>query len=385
MNLRGGCLAVAAQSLVLLAACADSETGQVKDPSTEDDDDADDDTTADDDSDDDVDPPAGDDDEDDDSDPPSNPPSNPGKVDAGGGKVDAGMQTTNRDAGKIDATTPTPSGEAGRPPMAEGGSEMPPPATGGAICNELASITNYTAAGPFKVMQKTSGSVKMWIPGVPAGCKVPVIHLANGTGGTCSAYGSTLTRFATHGFFAVCFENTNTGAGTQGITAIDTAFKEYPDLVDKRIGSTGHSQGGQASFIVLQFAEAKWGDTYTYAGLAIEPASGFGSQPAGGSWQSIYAKIKSPMSMFSGTSDALVSQSWVMQGFSALADSVEAYHYSAVGATHVPVPNSETQAMAIPWFRWKLLGDAKACEAFKALPATAQWNEVKNQNPKPCM
>jgi len=30
----------------------------------------------------------------------------------------------------------------------------------------------------------------------------------------------------------------------------------------------------------------KWGDAAIYAGLAMEPASGFGVQPAGGSWHS---------------------------------------------------------------------------------------------------
>jgi len=42
-----------------------------------------------------------------------------------------------------------------------------------------------------------------------------------------------------------------------------------PDLADLKFGSTGHSQGGQSSFVVLQFAEEKWGDQGVYAGLAM--------------------------------------------------------------------------------------------------------------------
>jgi len=42
----------------------------------------------------------------------------------------------------------------------------------------LADITNYDTAGPFKYEAKTMGSVKMWAPMVPAGCKVPIVHLA---------------------------------------------------------------------------------------------------------------------------------------------------------------------------------------------------------------
>lgn len=250
----------------------------------------------------------------------------------------------------------------------------------------LADITEYDKEGPFKYEAKHMGSVKIWVPTVPAGCKVPVVHLANGTGATCSAYQNVLNRFASHGFLTTCYENTNTGAGTQGVMAIDTVFKAFPDLAAKRIGSTGHSQGGQASFIVLELSEMKWGLTdYVYAGLAMEPASGFGSQPAGGSWQSHYAKIKSPMLAFSGTADMLVSQGWVQQGYDALDNGIEAYHWSAVGATHIPTPQPETMQIGVAWWRWKLLNDQKACEWFKKLPDGPDWNVVKEQNVKPCM
>jgi hypothetical protein len=257
-----------------------------------------------------------------------------------------------------------------------------PPDSGAGSC--LDGITTFNAAGPFMYMPAHEGSVKIWVPMVPAGCKVPIVHLANGTGATCSAYQNVLNRLASHGFLTTCYENANTGAGTQGVMAIDTVIMKHGAMADTKIGSTGHSQGGQAAFTVLQQAEMKWGDTYTYAGLAMEPASGFGSQPAGG-WQPMYAKIKSPMFMFSGTSDALVSQGWVTQGFNALADTIEAYHWSAVGATHIPTPQAETMEVSIPWFRWKLLGDNEACKAFFALEAGADWNKVSDQNAKACM
>jgi len=247
----------------------------------------------------------------------------------------------------------------------------------------LASVTDYGARGPFKYAQKNAGVIKMWIPEVPAGCKVPVVHLANGTGASCGNYAATLNTLASHGFLTTCYENTNTGAGTQGLQAFERAVADYPNLAAKKFGSMGHSQGGQAAFTVLALTEEKFGPSATYAGLAMEPASGFGTQPRG-SWQSVYAKIKSPMFMFSGTADVLVSQGWVRQGFAALADSVEAYHWSAQGATHIPVPNGETQQVAVPWFRWKLLGDKAACKAFFALEAGTRWNKVQSQNEKTC-
>jgi len=251
----------------------------------------------------------------------------------------------------------------------------------------LDGITDFQSAGPFTFKTETSGSVNMWVPDVPAGCKVPMVHMANGTGATCGAYGPSLERLASHGFLALCYENPNTGAGTQGIMAFEAALQAHPDLADMKFGSTGHSQGGQASFIVLQFAEEKWGAQGVYSGLAMEPASGFGSQPAGGTWQSIYAKIKSPMFMFSGVgTDGLVSQGWVQQAFDALSDSTEAYFWARNGATHIPVPNGEEQQISIAWFRWTLLGDQAACAAFKKIPMDdTTWVEVDKKNERPCM
>jgi len=224
------------------------------------------------------------------------------------------------------------------------------------------------------------------VPNVPAGCKVPMVHLANGTGAMCMSYAASLERLASHGFLTLCYESTQTGAGTQGIEAFEAALAQYPDLADLRFGSTGHSQGGQSSFCVLQFAEEKWGDQGVYAGLAMEPASGFGAQPPTGTWQQVYSRIRSPMFMFSGQgSDGLVSQVWVQDGFNALDDSIEAYHWSKAGATHIPVPNGEEMQISIPWFRWKLLGDQTACRAFKEIRNEPAWLEAAVQNEQPCM
>lgn len=291
-----------------------------------------------------------------------------------GGQGDAGGSGPKPDGG-----TSTPATDGGTPEAGPGNPGNPPGTESGC----LDGITDFAKAGPFKFNAKTSGAVKMWVPEVPAGCKIPVVHLANGTGASCSNYGPVLQRLASHGFLAACYENANTGAGKQGVQAIDTARMMHPQLVSNAIGSTGHSQGGQAAFTVLQQAESKWGDSFIYAGLAIEPASGFGEQPSPGPWQTMYSKIKSPMFMFSGTADILVSAGWVMQGFNALADTIEAYNWSANGATHIPVPNNETIEVAIPWFRWKLLGDNNAYKAFKALIGS-RWKEVKAQNAKMC-
>jgi hypothetical protein len=214
----------------------------------------------------------------------------------------------------------------------------------------LDMVTDYASMGPFEFELKMDGPIFMWVPKVPAGCKVPVTHLANGTGAGCMNYEEINSYLASHGFLASCYDSPNTGAGDQGLMALEKVFELYPDLADKKIGSTGHSQGGQASFIVLQKAETKFGPDFKYAGLAMEPASGFGAQPSGGTWASIYGMIKSPMFMFSGTADALVAAPWVGSAYSAMGE-IEAYWWSAIGATHVPTPDAHTQQVAIPWFR----------------------------------
>ncbi|MET0285524.1 MAG: alpha/beta hydrolase, partial [Polyangiales bacterium] len=312
-----------------------------------------------------------------------------GSVDSGTRRdsgVDATMRppTSDSDSGSDEEPVVTVDGGPGGGGKTDASTDpgTKPPVTGGGAC--LDGITDFKGAGPFKYAAKPSGAIKMWIPEVPAGCKVPVIHLANGTGANCGNYQNVLNRFASHGFLTTCYENTNTGAGTQGLEAIKKALELYPDLADKRFGSTGHSQGGQGAFTVLALTEAEFGDDAIYAGLAMQPASGFGTQPSGGSWQSWYAKIKSPMFAFSGTADTLVSASWVQRGYDALSDSIEAYNWSASGATHIPTPQAETMEVGVPWFRWKLLGDKAACAAFKALPGAGRWREVAAQNKAEC-
>jgi hypothetical protein len=248
----------------------------------------------------------------------------------------------------------------------------------------LEGIDATDTRGPFSYTSRRSGMVNLLVPQVSQGCRVPVVHFANGTYATCSMYQSVLNAFASHGFLTVCYESMNTGAGTQGVEAIETARRLYPDLVSDKIGSMGHSQGGQAAFTVLARAEDKWGDSFAYAGLAIEPASGFGSQPLGTTWQSMYRSIDSPMFMFSGTADYLVPAYWVQMAFNALSNDVEAYNWRHFGSTHIPVPQSEVIEVGIPWFRWKLLGDNEACRDFYDLRSDFSWTVRDEQNRQTC-
>jgi hypothetical protein len=175
------------------------------------------------------------------------PPKADASIDASTGpKTDAGVKPD------------TDSGTGGSTGADGGGGDVGPTDPGGSGESScLDSVTDYTKDGPFKFAAKSMGAIKFWVPDVPAGCKVPVVHLANGTGASCSNYQPALDRLASHGFLTACYEDTNTGAGTQGVMAYDAAFAMFPDLAAKKIGSTGHSQGGQAAFTVLALAEAK--------------------------------------------------------------------------------------------------------------------------------
>lgn len=301
---------------------------------------------------------------------------------------------TGMEPGMSDGATPDGSESPdGTPDVGEGGDETPTTTTPGGsddLTGEsscLAMVTSgYDQEGPFQFDSMREGSVNFWVPKVPDGCKVPIVHLANGTGASCSSYGRALERFATHGFLTACYENPNTGAGTQGLEAFQTALQKFPNLAAKRFGSTGHSQGGQAAFVVLSLAEKEFGlEGNKFAGLAMQPASGFGSQPAGG-WQMQYRTIKSPMFMFSGRgTDGLVPQTWVQDAFDTLDESIEAYHWTKQGGAHIPTPQGEEMQIGPAWFRWKLLGDQKACEFFKSIPMTdSTWEEVAVMNAAPC-
>ena len=71
-------------------------------------------------------------------------------------------------------------------------------------------------------------------------------------------------------------------------------------------------------------------------------------------------------------------------GFDALSDDVEAHWYEAVGAPHIPIPTRWFNESAVTWLRWQLLGDGQACEHFKTMPDSADWDRKAAQNETDC-
>jgi hypothetical protein len=141
--------------------------------------------------------------------------------------------------------------------------------------------------------------------------------------------------------------------------------------------------GGGGAIPAVYRAEQQWGSSRVYTGFGIEPAHGYGDSPY--NWQSLYAQIYSPISMFNGSQDLLVSESWVRSGYNALSDDIEKAWYEAVGASHLsPVPNSYASEFGLAWFRWQLLDDSAACEYFKDMTSSSAWRLQETDNPSPC-
>lgn len=250
----------------------------------------------------------------------------------------------------------------------------------------LEGIADYVAAGPFSFETATVGAVKVWLPQVPEGCKLPVVHFANGTGASCSNYTGALEHLASHGFLTACFESPQTGEGTQCIEAVEAVYDAYPELAStQQIGFTGNGTGGSSALACTARAENKWGATKILAGHALPPDLA-GAVPQ---WQQVFNQIDSPVFIVNGSvggqpTDGLVSEAWVRDVYEAFNSSVEAYWYEGVEAQHIPVPIDFIEESSVAWFRWKLLGDSAACAYFKAMPDGARWNLQEQQNAVDC-
>jgi hypothetical protein len=252
----------------------------------------------------------------------------------------------------------------------------------------LQGLSNFTEPGPFEFAetewQKEDdvGRIKAWIPNVPAGCQVPMVHFANGTGAPCSTYKKTLAQLASFGFLALCFDSTNTGEGTQCIEAVEMAAAKLPELISGKIGFAGHDTGGMAAFMCLYHAKEDWSAQPLLAGYAFTPAHGSGGS-GNPPWTEAYGAVDAPVLMIS-TEGGLISEQSVGSAFEHVPATTELYQYKAVGVPDIPIAVEHMNESIVPWFRWKLLGERAACEYFKAMPDSEAWNLVNEVNAADC-
>ncbi|MBQ49364.1 MAG: hypothetical protein CMP10_18440 [Zetaproteobacteria bacterium] len=236
-------------------------------------------------------------------------------------------------------------------------------------CLKTASY-DFTVSGPYQVATGRVGMVNTYTPtNLPSGCKAPVIHFNNGTGATCGFYTSINTHLASHGFVVGCYESTETGSGDECVAAINTLMSQFSAIADRtKIGTTGHSQGGAAAITCLYQGESRWPNSQLTA-HAIQPAHGMNRD----GWQSEYPQINSPIFMFSGSDDTVVSDEWVAWGFNQL--NTTTYWYQANGATHFN-PHNWAKSSGVAWFRWQLLGDAKAGSTLQSYLNSQYWSSI---------
>lgn len=273
-----------------------------------------------------------------------------------------------RDAGDVAMTLDGSTG------VRDAGSDDAGAGDSNAYC--LDGITDYVASGPFDFDMAQSGIVKLWIPRVPADCKVPVVHFSNGTGAACDAYAGILEHLASHGFLTACSEDPTADDGVTCLTGLQTVLAEHADVADpSRLGSIGQEIGGAGALLCVGLAEQTWGDAVIYAGHAIAPQFGSGNVP---DWMTQLAHIESPVFMFNGSEDFLVSAQSVRSGYELITS--EKYWYEATGALHIPIPVSWASESAVVFFRWKLLGDDVAGDYFKHMPDSDRW-DLQMQSP----
>jgi hypothetical protein len=314
------------------------------------------------------------------------------------GEPDAGGDSGATLAVQPGAGTPTSSlGDAGiahpavsGPPDAGAEADSAGPAQGGLLDPQLtipedhclADITDYGAAGPFAHEMVVLEQVKIWVPRAPVGCRLPVLHFASDRGVACSSYVGVVERLASHGFVVACYESPLHGSGEHCMVALETVLEAYPEIVDRRLGAMGHGPGALEAFLCAQLAEQRWGSSMLIAAHGAEPESTVGASV--GDWESRLAQVASPSFMFSGSEDWIVAPAFSLRTFEAFGGDTEVVWYEGQGASHAPPPERFIHESALPWFRWKLLGDRRACRHFKALPDTGDWTLQQSRNDSDC-
>ena len=236
-------------------------------------------------------------------------------------------------------------------------------------CVHLGSY-NFTKPGPYKVIKKTIGKVKVFEPQVNKECLYPIFHFSNGTGAPCAYYDSINKHLASYGYLALCYESTQTGSGNPCMNAINTAIGAYNKKIDiAHFSSSGHSQGGGAAHTCQYLFEQKYEKSKTVS-IGIAPAHGMNR----GSFRSEYPKIKGPVFMQSGNIDTTVPKFWVNAGFTLVKS--EKFWFEAIGANHFN-PHNWGKVAAISFSNWKLFNDEISGKYFLALPQSQYWRKIK--------
>ena len=194
---------------------------------------------------------------------------------------------------------------------------------------------------------------------VPAGCKVPVsisrtvpVHRARAMAKRCSASRRTASD--------VLLRNANTGAGTQGLEALQTASPSTRPRA-KRIGSTVTRKVVRRLFVCIAGRERvrsrgykSWSRDATGERLWLAAAGGWQSSTARSS-HDVHVQGSAATAWYAGL---------VQDAFNTLDKGIEAYHWTKQGGAQSQLRKA-SDADRSGMVPLELLGDKNACEYFR--------------------
>jgi hypothetical protein len=239
-------------------------------------------------------------------------------------------------------------------------------AAGTAAGSAWPSVTDFSAAGPFKTMQESAEAADCTIfrPSTlgEQGRRHPVVIWGNGTGSNPQQVSGLLTNLASHGVVVSAANTSNAGSGQEMLACLDYILKQntskgsaYEGKIDPdKVGASGWSQGGNGT---LQAGK----DPRVIATAPVCPYRNLGGDSA-----SAEKAQHAPMFQVSGGSDNLASKANHQEPV--FNNSTCPIIWGELsGATHMEITGANNGMIGpiTAWYRYKLMGDAEAGKLFK--------------------
>ncbi|MQY05822.1 poly(ethylene terephthalate) hydrolase family protein [Actinomadura macrotermitis] len=216
-----------------------------------------------------------------------------------------------------------------------------------------AAAPSFDGPGPYKVSFQVQGDTTLYYPSDIAKSprRHPVIVWGNGTFAIPVIYDGLLRHWASHGFIVAAANTAFSGSGQEmraGIDLLAKADKQsgspFHGKVDlKRIGASGHSQGGAGTVNAAQ-------DPRIITSVPIQP--GGRADPS---------RLHGPTLYLAGQYDVIVSPASVRSLYES-SGQVPAIYAERAGATHfTPLGDGgDYRGITTAWFRLQLMGDERA-------------------------
>lgn len=222
----------------------------------------------------------------------------------------------------------------------------------------------FDSPGPMKTVSHAGGDAcTIFRPETlgAGGMRHPIVLWGNGTGQMPVAYAQTLHALASYGFVVAAANTTNAGAGTEMLACLDWLTAEsgkadsvYTGKLDlSKVGASGHSQGGGGTLMAGR-------DPRITATAPVMPYT-IGLRYVTGA----QALQHGPVLLLSGGADTIAKPAENQQPVFDAANTPIVWA-TLEGASHlVPMRGGAVYPGIIAaWFRYQLMGDAKAAAMF---------------------